>query len=210
MLGRFKVPVLAGAMLEKHLNAIASPKHQAANGVRKPETPIARPMRLGSAFVEYLETRPAKDGMPRAGGIPATLVVTMSLESLLGADRAATLDNGERISASEARRIACTAGIIPVVLGGKSQPLDVGRKRRFHTEAQRIAIILRDRTCCVEGCDHPAAMSHIHHLEQWSKGGRTTVEDAITICPRHHTLAHDSRYDMRFLADHKVRFVKRT
>ncbi|HET6152584.1 MAG TPA: DUF222 domain-containing protein [Marmoricola sp.] len=209
VLGRFKVPVLAGAMLAKHLNAIAAPKHQAARGVPKPEQRIARPIRLGAAFVEYLETRDAAP-MPKAGGVPATVVVTMTLEALLGAEQAATLDDGERISASEARRLACQAGIIPVVLGGKSQPLDVGRTRRFHTEAQRMAIILRDRTCRVEGCDHPAAMSHIHHLEQWAKGGKTTVEDAITICPRHHALAHDSRYGMKRLANDRFRFILRT
>jgi hypothetical protein len=209
VLGRFKIPVLAGAMLEKHLNAIAAPKHQAANGVPKPEERVARPMRLGAAFVEYLETRDAK-GMPKAGGVPATIVVAMTLESLLGANAAATLDNGERISAAEARRLACEAGIIPVVLGGKSQPMDVGRQRRFHTEAQRIAIMLRDKICRAENCDHPAAMCHIHHLDQWVKGGKTTVEDGILICPRHHTLAHDSRYDMKRLANDKFRFIRRT
>jgi len=49
-------------------------------------------------------------------------------------------NTGGRISAAEARRLACTAGIIPMVLGGKSQVLDVGRKRRFHTEGMRVAI----------------------------------------------------------------------
>jgi hypothetical protein len=209
MLGRFKIPVLAGAMLEKHLNAIAAPRHQAANGVAKPEERVARPMRLGAAFVEYLETRDAK-GMPKAGGVPATVVVTMTLGSLLGADTAATLDNGERISAAEARRLACEAGIIPAVLGGKSQPMDLGRKRRFHTEAQRIAIMLRDRVCRAENCDQPASMSHIHHLDQWAEGGKTNIEDAILICPRHHTLAHDSRYDMKLLDNDKFRFIRRT
>ena len=210
VLGRFKIPTLAAAILEKHLNAIAAPKHQAANGVPKPEHRVARPIRLGSAFVEYLETRPEKDGMPKAGGLPATLVVLTPLESLLGANKAATLDNGERISAAEARRLACEAGIIPVVLGGKSQPLDLGRKRRFHTEAQRIAITLRDKVCRVEGCDHLASMSHIHHLEQWAKGGKTNIDDAITICPRHHTLAHDSRYVMKLVAGDQYRIVRRT
>jgi hypothetical protein len=210
VLGRFKIPVLAGAMLEKHLNAIAAPKHQAANGVTKPEERIARPMRLGAAFVEYLETRDAK-GMPKAGGVPATVVVTMSLESLLGVNQAATLDSGERISAAEARRLACEAGIIPVVLGGKSQPLDVGRKRRFHTEAQRIAIGLRDQGCSTEDCDWPPGMCHIHHDEQsWGNGGGTSVRKGRMFCPRHHTLAHDSRYQMKTTKNGKVTFSRRT
>ena len=40
-----------------------------------------------------------------------------------------TLDTGGRISATEARRLACSAGIVPMVLGGRGQVLDVGRRR---------------------------------------------------------------------------------
>ena len=41
--------------------------------------------------------------------------------------------------------MACEAGVIPMVLGGKSEVLDVGRRRRFHTRAQRLAIAQRER-----------------------------------------------------------------
>jgi hypothetical protein len=216
MLGRFKIPVPAGEILAKHLNAIAAPKHQAAVPVveevaqQQPRDRVSRPLKLGAAFVEYLETRPDR-GMPRAGGVPATIVVTMTLESLLGGEQAATLDSGERISAAEARRLGCQAGIIPAVLGGRSQPLDVGRKKRFHTEAQRIAIGLRDRGCCVEGCDWPPAMCHIHHAEtSWDNGGGTSVAKGSMLCPRHHTLAHDSRYQLKTTKNRKVTFSRRT
>jgi hypothetical protein len=43
-------------------------------------------------------------------------------------EKAGLLDNGERIYPGLARRIACEAGIIPVVLSGASQPLDIGRR----------------------------------------------------------------------------------
>jgi hypothetical protein len=214
MLGRFKIPELAGAILAKHLNAIAAPRHQAASrpaDAEPVETPLTRPLRLGQAFVEYLETRDASLGMPRAGGVPATVVVTMTLESLLGAEQAATLDTGERISGAEARRLACEAGIIPAVLGGTSQPLDVGRKRRFHSEAQRIAIGLRDQGCCADGCDWPPGMCHIHHDEiSWANGGGTSVSKGRMLCPRHHTLAHDGRYQLKTAKNGRVTFSRRT
>ncbi|MCW2786356.1 MAG: hypothetical protein JWP74_2873, partial [Marmoricola sp.] len=210
MLGRFKIPVLAGEILAKHLNAIAAPKHQAATGPNSQSgTQVARPLRLGQAFTEYLQTR-AKTGTPKAGGVPATVVVTMTLENLLGADHAATLDTGERISASEARRMACEAGIIPAVLGTRSQVLDLGRRTRFHTEPQRIAISLRDKGCAAEDCDWPPGMCHIHHLIEWIKNGNTTVKDGLMLCPRHHTLAHDTRYQMKPTKNGKVTFTRRT
>ncbi|MET3961027.1 hypothetical protein ABIE44_000961 [Marmoricola sp. OAE513] len=214
MVGRFKIPMLAGSILAKHLTAIAAPKHQVAVHGAVPTDPetgerLDRSMRLGAAFVEYLETRSAA-GMPRAGGVPAVAVVTMTLESLLGGARAATLDNGERISAGEARRLACEAGIIPLVLGGRSEPLDLGRSRRFHSTAQRIAIGVRDGGCVVEGCDATAEMSHIHHLRSWASGGPTTVEDGVMICPRHHRFAHDDRFVLEPRFGGKYRIVRQT
>ena len=129
--GRFTLDALTGAMLKKALLALAAPKHQAATqgplGERRPT-----PERLGRAFTELIQRYPT-NRLPKAGGVNATVVVTMTLESLLGGLKAAQLDTGQTISAVPARRLACEAGIIPAVLGGQSQVLDLGRKRRFHT-----------------------------------------------------------------------------
>jgi hypothetical protein len=123
-------------------------------------------------YVEARSTRPA----PTTGGVAATVVVTMDIETLMGGIKAASLDTGGRISAGEARRLACRAGIIPVVLGGASVPLDVGRKRRFHTEAQRIAMGIRDGGCTAVGCDAPPGMTEAHHDEvSWGDGGGTSA-----------------------------------
>jgi hypothetical protein len=101
------------------------------------------------------------------------------------------LDNGDRVSAATARRLACEAGIIPVVLGGKSQVLDLGRSRRYHSKAQRVAIAMRDRHCTAQGCDAPPALCHVHHDIPWALGGRTSVKDGRLLCPRHHRAVHD-------------------
>ena len=100
---------------------------------------------LGLAFLELIDHLPT-DGDQH---VAATLVVHLDLDALLSGVGAGTLDNGERISAAEARRLACGAGIIPMVLGGESQPLDVGRERRLHTKAQRVALSHLHHTCAV-------------------------------------------------------------
>jgi len=202
--GRFTIPSLHGSILGKHLLALAAPK-------RNPDLPSATPTRhrLGQAFCEYLETRPDST-VPHSGGLAATVVVTMTHESLLGDLRAAGLCDGTRISAGEARRLACSAGIIPVVLGGPSEPLDVGRRRRFHTRAQRIAMGIRDGGCTTVGCDRPASMTHAHHDQPWSEGGHTTVAAGRLLCQSHHTLAHDHRYQQTVGPTGKVTFTRRT
>lgn len=202
--GRFTMPTLHGSILHKHLMALAAPG-------RNPDLPAETPTKhkLGHAFMEYVETRPA-DTVPSSGGLAATVVVTMTLDSLLDGLQAAGLCDGSRISAGEARRLACRAGIIPVVLGGGSDPLDVGRQRRFHTKAMRVAMAMRDGGCSTTGCDRPPAMCHAHHDQPWSRDGHTNLETGRLLCQRHHTLAHDQRYQMKVGPSGKVSFTRRT
>ncbi len=208
--GRFTLPVLQAAMLKKALLALAAPKHQAATqGAGAARQPKPSAERMGAAFCEYVE-RYRVDRTPDAGGAAASVVVTMDLEKLRAGLGAGVLDDGGRISATQVRRLACEAGIIPTVLGGQSQPLDVGRKRRFHTEPQRIALAIRDRGCTAEGCDYPPGLCHAHHHVSWSTGGDTSVAHGRLLCPKHHAMAHDPRLQTTRLGTGKLRFTRRT
>jgi hypothetical protein len=164
---------------------------------------------LGQAFAELVEHLPT-EGLPQAGGVAATVVVTVPLDQLMSGIGAAALDTGGRVSAGQARRLACGAGIIPAVLGSGSLPLDLGRAARLHSPGQRTAMAIRDRGCTADGCDRPPAWCEAHHDRPWSTGGTTTVADGRLLCPRHHHLAHHSGYDMRHLPDGRVRFARRT
>ncbi|WP_193614239.1 HNH endonuclease signature motif containing protein [Nocardioides lijunqiniae] len=197
--GRFSMPTHEADKLRKPLQALASPK---AGGEG------STPHGMGLAFIEYVDRYPV-DKLPKAAGMDATVVVTMTLETLMGGLKAAQLDTGTRISPSLARRMACEAGVIPVVLGGRSQVLDVGRKRRFHTKAQRIAMAVRDGGCIALGCDRPSAWCHAHHLDPWSQGGETSVERGAMLCARHHTLIHHPGYGVTHHEGGKVSFHKR-
>jgi hypothetical protein len=211
--GRFTIPTLHAAMLRKHLmaTALGSPGRATDDdtGERTGQARMLSRHRMGLAFLDYLETRP-EDTLPSAGGVPATVVVTMELETLLGGLTAASLDTGDRISAGEARRLACRAGIIPLVLGGPSAVLDAGRKRRFHSEPQRIAMGVRDGGCRATGCDAPPALCQAHHGTPWSRGGGTSVVDGLLLCSRHHHRAHDPAYQHTLDKHGKVRFSRRT
>ena len=102
------------------------------------------------------------------------------------------LDTGAPISAAEARRLACDAQVLPAVLNGNSQPLDLGRARRLFTGPLRRALILRDRGCAFPSCDRPARWSEGHHLLGWADGGTTALTNACLICRRHHRLLHNN------------------
>jgi hypothetical protein len=204
--GRFTLDALTGPMLKKHLMALAAPRHRASQGPLGERKPT--PERLGQAFAELIQRYSTKH-LPKAGGLNATVVVLMSLETLMGGLKAAHLDTGETISPSLARKLACEAGIIPAVLDGDSQVLDLGRTRRFHDRYQRIKATIEQRGCAVQGCDYPPGMCHMHHPIAWSRGGGTN-RDAIMICPGHHTRAHDPAYTMTKLPSGKYGFHRRT
>jgi len=75
--------------------------------------------------------------LPTRGGQRPHLVLTMGLRELIDGLGTATLDTGGQLTAAEARRLACDAGIIPMVLGSDSVPLDVGRQQRLASAALR-------------------------------------------------------------------------
>ncbi len=208
--GQFTIPSHVGAVLKRHLQALANPARHPEAELRD-ESGEWKPLRrrLGEAFVEYVERYPS-DATPHTAGVNATVVVTMTLEQLLGEHATALLDDGSRMSAGQARRLACEAGIIPAVLDSKSRPVDLGRATRLFTKAQRIALGLRDGGCTARGCETTASGCHAHHDDPWAKGGLTDLANGRLLCPRHHRLAHDSRYAMTVHADNKVTFVLRT
>lgn len=204
------LPSYHWAALRKMLGAIAAPRHvaavQGAGAVAdRPPTPEA----MGQAFCELIERYPT-DQLPTTGGVSATMGVLIDLDVLLGRlEKAGVLDTGDKISPATVRRLACEAQIIPVVLDGDSQPLDVGRKRRLYAEYQRVAMFVRDRGCQAEGCDRTSGL-HAHHQKRWADDGRTDLADGVSLCPWHHARVHDTRYDVTYHPQGRVSFHRRT
>ena len=198
--GRFTLPSHGRARCSsRRCSPTQPPKHRQHSGT---------PKGLGHAFCEYV-TRYPLDRLPQAGGVDATVVVTMTLENLLGDSHTpAMLDTGDPITAAQARKLACEAGIIPMVLGGKSKILDLGRRKRLYDPYQRIAIRHRDKQCTTLGCDWPAALCHVHHNIPWSRGGKTDIADGRLLCPRHHSYAHSPKYQMKTVKNGRVVFSR--
>jgi hypothetical protein len=133
--------------------------------------------RNADALLEICGLARAAQDCPSTAGEPPHLTVTIDWDALRTSLGVATLDYGTHLSASEARRWACDAQIIPVVMGGKSEPLDVGRAMRTVPLSIRRALITRDRGCVFPGCDHSSGMCQAHHCQHWVDGGETNVEN---------------------------------
>ena len=220
------VPDAAATRFATYLEAHANPRRTPAGGSGDADAPtahdpvarLAHPRRMGEAFVAFLETVDA-GRLPIHGGDATSVIVTIPLAALLAELAAADIIGaglvpgddltGDRITAAQARRLACTAKIIPAVLGGDSLPLDLGRSRRLFSPAQRKAMAVRDTTCRAEGCDMPADWCEAHHLHPWEEGGRTDIDDGVLLCSHHHHRIHDARYLVERLANGDFRFHRR-
>jgi hypothetical protein len=114
-----------------------------------------------------------------------------------GAWAGARLGSGTPLRPGTARRLACDAGLLPVVLGTNSELLDVGRLHRLVTPAIRRALNIRDGGCRFPGCDRPVAWCDAHHLKSWFLGGLTSVDNMLLLCRRHHVLVHEHGWSIR-------------
>lgn len=207
-----RIPDHVAERLRTYLDALTSPRVDALDhGVVDPATGQRLPgHRLaGEAFVALLE-RVDPQRLPLHGGAATTVVVTIDLDSLRDGLGEAVLGDGTRITAGEARRLACRANIVPAVLGGDSELLDLGRSRRLFTTAQRLALARRRATCQAQGCTVPSSWCEAHHVRPWSEGGGSDLDNAMLLCSWHHHRIHDRGYRHHRLPDGSVRFRRRT
>ena len=134
------------------------------------------------------------------GGDAVHLTVTVPLEVLeaRARDRAAwgLLDSQWGLRAETLRRLACDAEIIPAVLGSRGEILNLGRKTRVVSLAQRRAVIARDRHCAHPGCRRRPRRCRIHHLVPWSWHGPTDLDNLVLLCSYHHHLVHHGGWEI--------------
>jgi hypothetical protein len=202
--GRFRIPELHGHLLKSALDRLTAPRRLGrdrngdlvhddsalghSNGASIYET-------QGAAWCELIEHLPTQ-GWAGHGGNGCEVLVKVDLDTLITGLGAAGLDTAIAITAGEARRLACNAGLVPAVLDGKSMPLDLGRSRRLHSKTQRRALALIHDTCAITGCTRPFAWCEIHHRLSWAHDGPTDLDNGLPLCGHHHRRAHDTRFHL--------------
>ena len=155
-------------------------------------TPLQR---RADALISLTQAAQTGGQAPTLAGDRPVVTVTLDYHKLLaGAADAGLLHDGSPLAAGDLRRLCCDANLIPVVLGGPSEPLDVGRSQRFVTPAIRTALTLRDNHCAFPRCDKPAHLCDAHHIAPWYHGGNTNLDNLVLLCPYHHGLIEPDKH----------------
>lgn len=127
----------------------------------------------------------------------ATVVVRIDLNDLTEGTGYATIDGSDLpISVASARQLAASGGVIPCVLGTDGEVLDYGRRLRFFTTAQRLALAERDGGCAM--CGLPPSMTRAHHIRWWKRdAGPTDLDNGVLLCESCHHRIHDNDWEIR-------------
>jgi hypothetical protein len=152
------------------------------------------------ALIELCTLALNADVLPEHGGTRPHLTILIDFTALRAQLGAATLDDGGQLSAATTRRLACDAHLLPAVLDGHGQILDLGRERRLFTGPIRAALVIRDRGCAFPSCDRPPKWCEGHHIVHWADGGPTNLGNAVLVCGHHHRLLHHSPWRVQINA----------
>lgn len=140
-----------------------------------------------------------------SSGIRTTIIVRMNLTDLNTGQGLGSIDGTTQpVSVGQLRRLAGEAGIIPTVLGGESETLDLGRRARMFTKAQRLALLERDGGCAK--CHAPPEHCEAHHIHWWDKGGRTDLGNGVMLCTRCHHDIHRQHWKIH-IRNERVEFI---
>jgi Domain of unknown function (DUF222) len=115
--------------------------------------------------------------------------------------------SGAMLTAAQVLTLACRAEI-SVIRWRNGLPLDVGRRYRTETPAQRRALTARDHGCRFPGCTLPATWCTAHHLKPWHNGGTTRLPNLVLLCfVHHHYFIHQTGWTITGHPDRALHFT---
>jgi hypothetical protein len=192
-----RMPAEQGEVIVKALEA-------AMDHAFDPETEIPVAARRADALSEIAETY--LNYPDNAGSTADRYQVVVHVAA--GETRSAHLENGPHVPAETSKRIACDCCTTTIEEDASGNVLNIGRRSRTIPPAMRRALKARDG-----GCRFPGCTSHKfcdgHHIQHWSDGGETSLDNLVLLCRYHHHLVHEGGFDCRKGAGGEVYFVDR-
>lgn len=183
------------AQLWAVLNPLSAP--QAADGAHRDPRSAAQRTHdaLGDACAMLLRS----GELPRTGGVPATVIITATLDAVVRAGEhvlgggigdasgaSFTTADGMRLSLAQVLEIAGQAQVVPAFLNAVGGIVAYGARRRCASPGQIKALIARDGGCSFPDCDAPPQWCEAHHVVPWIAGGSTDLSNLTLLCGYHH------------------------
>jgi hypothetical protein len=169
-----------------------------------PEPPRTLSQRRADALVEMCQR--SLGGTAPSARARANVDIVIDADTAAGVlpsdllDARCDIQGGGPLSKVAVERILCDSAVGYAVVRRPlahdlarqaSEVLDLGRRTREPSPAQRRAVHLRDEHCRYPGCRAPLTWCDIHHMEPWEHGGGTDLDNLVALCRRHHVTVHE-------------------
>jgi hypothetical protein len=169
--------------------------------------PRATGKRRADAIGHIVRTYLSNSRRPTSGGVlPHVTLIRPTPVRVLG-ELVDTLGYTGPITAGTADLITCDSTTALVTVDGAGAPLDVGRSERLFTPTIRHGLAVRDGGCAHPGCGRPVSWCDAHHIQPWSGGGTTSIDNGVLLCRRHHTAIHHGGWQVYLGADRHPWFI---
>jgi hypothetical protein len=172
----------AAALASTVLNALSAPQPTEAGGADERTGAQRRHDALVTVFKQALRA----GELPQSGGVPATVLITVSAEQLNTGHGLVETSTGQQLTVAAALRLAGQAELALVFTDATGRPLDLYRSRRLASSSQTVALIARDKGCTFPGCTMPPEWTEKHHITPWQDGGLTNLDNLVLVCGYHH------------------------
>lgn len=155
-------------------------------------------------------------GLPAVPGARPLVTVNVQVEDLVreidcpGVAMGWLMSRGvpeTALSAAAVREIACDSTIRPLVVDARGHLVALLPKSRAVPPAMRRAILMRDIRCRFPGCGR--RIDHVHHIQFWSNGGVTRMDNLVGLCWHHHHEVHRDRLTIDGDPESRLRFTGR-
>ncbi len=147
---------------------------------------------LGSLSARLL----ASGGLGTSHGVRPQIVIHVPLATALaqpgtpGQPPAWLQDSRTPLPTNLLDRLACDSHLMHALLGADGEVLHFGRAKRLFDGPLRRAMETRDGHCRYPGCTTPPSHCEGHHLQRWTQGGLTNIDQGALLCWHHHTHVH--------------------
>jgi hypothetical protein len=191
-----ELPSAQGAVITKALDQVAETIPMMPGSE---DDPYPQDARRADALVALCSAGLAADPDPDR----ATVVVHARLEELVSGEGGCEIEDGPAIHPETARRLLCDARVQAVIEDTHGEVVRVGRMRREPSAWMLRQLKHRDRGCRFPRCGN-RRFAQAHHLQWWSRGGRTELENLALICTFHHKLVHEYGWNLSREADGEI------
>lgn len=151
----------------------------------------------------------ASGALGQHNGLPATIIVSTTLQDLEAGAGQAVTGGGSLLPLSDLIRLASHAyHYLAVFDKHTEQALYLGRTKRFASPGQRIVLHAKERGCSRPGCTVPGYWSQVHHVEGWAADDGPTDIDKLTFaCGPDNRLVEKGGWTTRKRTDGRTEWI---